>query len=135
MSEVKPKQVKKPKQQPKPKVDKVAIKQAEQKKLAIAVAVSIYHYKWIAASVGIHVNTLMNWIEQDQDFCDQLDQSRATFIKTNMKRARPDFLLETSDRDTFGKQEKIELAGELNVALVKFVGDDEPDRDTSTQAV
>lgn len=91
------------------KIDKVAVRQAEQKQLAIAVATSIYHYKWIAASVGVDEKTITNWREADPDFSYQLDQARAEFINKNMRKARPDFLLETADRKTFGKQEKVEL--------------------------
>jgi hypothetical protein len=49
-------------------IDKVAVRQAEQKTLAIAVATSIYHYKWIAASVGITEDALKIWRDNDKDF-------------------------------------------------------------------
>ena len=45
----------------------LAEKQAEQKQLAIAVASSIYHYKWIAASVGISEDAL--WLVVGVFFC------------------------------------------------------------------
>lgn len=100
----------------------LAEKQAEQKKLAVAVATSIYHYKWIAASVGIHTNTLMNWLKEDPDFCEQLDQSRATFIRNNMRKAKPDFLLQTADRETFAQKQEIELTGNLADKILEGYG-------------
>jgi hypothetical protein len=103
----------------------LAEKQAETKKLAIAVATSIYHYKWIAASVGIHTNTLMNWLEEDTDFCEQLDQSRATFINKNMRKARPDFLLETADRETFGRKQEVAVTGNAIQAIIDKYGGSE----------
>jgi len=96
------------------KIDKVAVRQAEQKALAIAVATSIYHYKWIAASVGISEKTIHEWKNDDKDFDSQLDQARAEFINKNMRKSRPDFLLETADRETFGRKDKVDITLETN---------------------
>ena len=96
------------------KIDKVAVRQAEQKALAIAVATSIYHYKWIAASVGITEDALRIWREEDTDFSARLDQERSQFINKNMRKARPDFLLETADRETFGRKDKVDITLETN---------------------
>lgn len=115
------------------KVDKVAENQAKKKELAVAIAVSIYHYKWIARSAGISERTLDNWRADDPDFCARLEEARAAFINKNMKKARPDFLLETADRETFGRVEKptvtINLVDKLLVEYgIKELSEGEDDR-------
>jgi hypothetical protein len=89
------------------KIDKVAERQAEQKKLAIALAKGLYHYKWVASGVGISEKTIHDWKNNDEDFVSQLLQARADFIYNNMRRAKPEFLLQTADRETFGMKQDI----------------------------
>jgi hypothetical protein len=103
----------------------LAEKQAEQKQLAIAVATSIYHYKWIAASVGIDEKTLQRFRENDADFDGKLDQARADFINKNMRKARPDFLLETADRETFGRKQEVAVTGNAIQAIIDKYGGSE----------
>jgi len=107
------------------KIDKVAVRQAEQKTLAIAVATSIYHYKWIAASVGITEDALKIWRDTDKDFSDRLEQARSQFINKNMRKARPDFLLETADRETFGKKQEVAVTGNAIQAIIDKYGGSE----------
>jgi hypothetical protein len=107
------------------KISKVAARQAEQKTLAIAVATSIYHYKWIAASIGIHETTIHDWLKDDKDFASQLDQARASFINKNMRKARPDFLLETADRETFGRKQEVAVTGNAIQAIIDKYGGSE----------
>lgn len=107
------------------KIDKVAVRQAEQKTLAIAVATSIYHYKWIAASVGITEDALKIWRDTDKDFSDRLDQARSQFINKNMRKARPDFLLETADRETFGRKQEVAVTGNAIQAIIDKYGGSE----------
>lgn len=100
------------------KPDKIAIRQAEQKKMAIALATSIYHYKWIAAGVGITEDALRMWREADTDFSARLEESRSQFINKNMRRAKPDFLLETADREIFGRKQDITSNGQsINIIV------------------
>lgn len=84
-------------------------KQAELKARALEAAPVIYHYKWIAASIGIDEKTLQRYRDADPEFDGQLNQKRADFIKKNMHKARPDFLLQTSDRETFGDKKQLEV--------------------------
>ena len=84
-------------------------RQDKTKELAVAVASKIFHYKWIAQSVGISEKTLIEWRKNDPEFESQLDQARAEFIKSNMRKARPDFLLESADRETFGRKEELTI--------------------------
>lgn len=85
----------------------------------------IYHYKWIAASVGIAERTLENWRNEDKDFCGQLDQARSEFIRENLKRAKPDFKLETADREIFGRKQEVEVTGNAIQAIIDKYGGSE----------
>jgi len=88
---------------------KLEEKQAKAKELSLAVASRIYHYKWIAASVGITEDTLKNYRDADKEFSDKLEVERSRFIENNMRKARPEFLLESADREIFGAKSKIEV--------------------------
>lgn len=81
----------------------------ERKQVCLDMADKLYHYKWIAASARISDDTLKNWREEDKDFSDRLEEARSRFIKNNMRKAKPDFLLETADRETFGKKQEINV--------------------------
>lgn len=85
----------------------------------------IYHYKWIAASVGIAESTLHDWKNDDKYFASQLDQARASFIRENLKRAKPDFKLETADRETFGRKQEVEVTGNAIQAIIDKYGGSE----------
>lgn len=85
----------------------------------------IYHYKWIAASAGIAERTLENWRNEDKDFCGQLDQARSEFIRENLKRAKPDFKLETADREIFGRKQEVEVTGNAIQAIIDKYGGSE----------
>lgn len=82
----------------------------------------IFHYKWVAKSVGIDEDTLLEYRKQDKDLSDRLEEARSRFIKENLKRAKPDFKLETADREIFGKQQKIELGKDPVAEILKAVG-------------
>ena len=88
---------------------KLADKPLTKKEAAIGVAASIYHYKWIAHSIGVSEDTLKRMRDDDPEFADRLNQERARFIDKNMRKARPEFLLESADREIFGARAKIEL--------------------------
>ena len=83
-------------------VDVITDKKELTKNAALQIASSLYHYKWIAAAVMISEDTMKRYRDEDKEFADRLDQERARFIASNMKKARADFLLQTADRATFG---------------------------------
>lgn len=85
----------------------------------------IYHYKWIAASVGIAESTLHDWKNDNDYFASQLDQARASFIRENLKKARPDFKLETADRETFGRKQEVAVTGNAIQAIIDKYGGSE----------
>lgn len=79
----------------------------ELKESIVRSAEVIFHYKWVAKSVGIDEDTLLKYRTQDKDLSDRLEQARSRFIESNLKKARPDFKLETADRETFGRKEEV----------------------------
>lgn len=80
-------------------------------------------YKYAAASVGIKEDTLKVWRDEDEDFQDQLDQARSQFFKQKVTLARPEFLLERLDKQTFKESKDVELSGTQPI-LVQFIGAD-----------
>lgn len=94
--------------------DRVDKRQSKQKALAVAVASRLFHYKWIADSIGITEKTIHRWKNEDKDFDSQLNRARADFIAYNIRKARPEFLLKTADRKTFGGKDRVEVRLENN---------------------
>lgn len=79
------------------------------KEQMIAIADSLFHYKWIAKSVGITDETLKDWRDEDEEFSHGLEEARTRFIKNNMRKAKPDFLLQTADRQIFGDKKQLDV--------------------------
>lgn len=107
---------------------------AELKEKAIKDAEYLYHYKLIAKSVGRDEDTLMLWRKQDQDFSDSLEIARTAFIRKQMSKAKPDFLLERLERELFGNKVVIEGGDPIKVILEKYgimEGDDAREADES----
>jgi len=90
------------------------------KKAALVLASQLYHYKWIAKAVGLNEDTLKIYRDEDPDFSDKLEQERAQFIGKNMKKARPEFLLQTADRATFGEQKKVIIEDSMDRLLEAY---------------
>jgi len=83
------------------------------KEMAIELGDKLYHLKWIASAIGVDEKTIYNWLKNDEQFSSRLNQARAGFIQNNMRKAKPDFLLETADRETFGSRQQHDI--NLNV--------------------
>lgn len=95
-------------------------KQARLKESCVLFAESLYIYELIAKAVGIDYVTLKRWRDSDSDFASRLEQSRANFIQRNMRKAKPEFLLERTAPDYFREKKEIDLnhSGE-----VQFIND------------
>lgn len=93
------------------------------KELILNSARVVYHYKWIAASVGIDEKTLQRWREADPDFDGQLNQARSDFINKNMRKAKPEFLLETADREIFGRKEQVNVSLDFRDKVIATYGE------------
>lgn len=93
------------------------------KELILNSARVVYHYKWIAASVGIDEKTLQRWREADPDFDGLLNQARSDFINKNMRKAKPEFLLETADREVFGRKEQVNVSLDFRDKVIATYGE------------
>ena len=94
----------------------------ELKDRLVQAAEVIYHYKWTAKSCGIGEDTFKDYRNQDKDLADRVEEARARFIKTHMKRAKADFILQTSDRETFGLKQEIAITGDIKEAILEGFG-------------
>lgn len=94
----------------------------ELKGIAIAAAEAVYHYRLIARAVGRDEDTLINWRKEDADFSEKLEEGRFRFINKQIKKSRPEFLLERLEPEIFKEQKKVEadVNGQLNVTLTDY---------------
>lgn len=86
-----------------------AEKVAELKTAAIAAAEVSYHYKIIANSIGYSEDGLKLWRDEDKVFSDALEQARSRFISKQIKKARPEFLLERLEPEIFKQRTESDL--------------------------
>lgn len=64
--------------------------------------------KLAAASIGVHENTIINWKNEDCDFCDQVEMAKAEWALKNVKQVRSrEWLLERLLRDQFGQNNQV----------------------------
>lgn len=72
-------------------------------------------YKWAAASVGVDQDTIKNWRDDDAEFSERCESARSEAVERLGKRASPDFMLAAIDGETFGKKDKVEHTGSLDI--------------------
>lgn len=102
-------------------------KRQKQRADAIIWAAQLYHFKLISRAVGVDEDTLLNWRTTDSDFSVQLEQARTEFLRRNMKKARPEFLLERLDPEIFKERKDITSGDEpLKGATIVFEDDPSP---------
>jgi len=78
--------------------------------------------KYACANAGITMNTLDNWLKTDADFLDRYEMAKAKFFSDKSKRARPEFLLERLDRETFGDKKELDVKVNPVDTLLKEFG-------------
>jgi len=66
---------------------------------------------------------LQRWREADPDFDGQLNQARSDFINKNMRKAKPEFLLETADREIFGRKEQVNVSLDFRDKVIATYGE------------
>ena len=97
----------------------------ELKEQAYKIAPIVFHYKYIANALGIDEKTLQRYRDANPDFDGQLTKARNDFIRKHMGRAKPEFLLETADREIFGKKQEIAVTGDAIEAIINKYGKSE----------
>lgn len=96
---------------------------ARLKKDAILVAENLWYYKLIARSVGRDEETLINWRKSDPDFSNKLEIARTKFIDKQMGKAKPDFLLERTERELFAPPaQQVKLEGNIVEQILEGYG-------------
>jgi hypothetical protein len=90
-------------------------KQARLKKSALINAEIFYHYELIARATGITDDTLKKYRDTDHEFSEELEKVRTQFIGRNMRRSKPEFLLERLEPKFFKERKETELTGNLGV--------------------
>lgn len=103
------------------------LKRQKQREDAIIWAEHLYHYKLIGRAVGLTDETLKAWRDDDPEFSHQIEQARTRFLSKQMRKARPEFLLERLDPEIFKQRTESDLTSggeKLTSALVQFVGDE-----------
>lgn len=96
-------------------------KQELTKTQALIHAESFYHYKLIARASGVSEDQLKRYRTDDKDFADELEQARTRFINKNMKRARPEFLLERLEPELFKERKELDANINGNVQFINNV--------------
>jgi hypothetical protein len=91
------------------KKETLSEKQTRLKESAILWAESLYTYKLISRAIGVTEDTLKTWREEDKDFSDRLEGFRIKFLNKNMKRAKPEFLLERLAHEDFKERKETEI--------------------------
>lgn len=97
-------------------------KREKQRADAIIWAENLYAYKLVARAVGLTEETLIDWRKKDKDFSDQLEVARTRFLNKQVRKAKPEFLLERLEPEQF-KQRMDVTSGDkpMTTALVEFV--------------
>ena len=88
-------------------------KQARLKESACLWAESLYTYKLICRAIGVTEDTLKTWREEDKEFSDKLEGFRIKFLNKNMKRSKPEFLLERLAHEDFKQRTESDVKIEL----------------------
>lgn len=100
----------------------LAEKQAEQKQRVVDYFKALPVYKYAAMSAGISVDTLKDWRDKDKDFSDELQKAESEFYGSKVKKARPEFLLERLDKETFGLKTDESPVNVLQLIINKYGG-------------
>lgn len=101
----------------------LAEKQAAQKKAVVEYFRSLPVLKHAAASAHISRETLDRWRKSDPEFEAELLEASATFFNMKGKKARPEFMLERLDKETFSPPtQKHDIAGDAVGKILEGFG-------------
>lgn len=87
----------------------LAEKQARLKEEAVLQAEQFYHYDLIARATGMTDDTLKKYRDEDPDFSERLEKSRTQFLHKNLRRAKPEFLLERLEPRYFKETKELNI--------------------------
>mgnify|MGYP007100166624 CR=1 FL=1 len=75
-------------------------------------------YKYAAKINRISEDTLKNMRDEDKDFSDRCEASRASGLMKYAGKAKPEFMLSCAEPETFKERKEIEVSGE-NLIIIK----------------
>lgn len=113
-------------------------KQTEKKKLVVEYFRSLPVLKHAAAHAKISRETLDRWRKADPEFETELQLAAATFFNMKAKKAKPEFLLERLDKESFSPPtQKHEVDGDAIGKILEgfgLIGEGGNDRKTDETA-
>jgi hypothetical protein len=77
------------------------------KAAAIAAAETAYHYRIVARAIGRDEDTLIDWRKKDPEFSERLEEARFRFLNKQIRKAKPEFLLERLEPEIFKQRTDI----------------------------
>lgn len=83
------------------------------KAVAIASAEAVYHYRLISRSINRDEDTLIKWRKDDPEFSERLEEARFRFINKQVRKSKPEFLLERLEPDVFKQRTEQDNTGEI----------------------
>lgn len=98
------------------------LKREQQRNDLVIWCENLYAYKLAARAVGIDEDTFKKWRNADQELSDAVEQARTRFLNKQVRKAKPEFLLERLEPEHF-KQRMDVTSGDqpMTTALVEFV--------------
>jgi len=79
------------------------------KMVAVASAEAVYHYRLVARSIGRDEDTLIEWRKKDPEFSERLEEARFRFINKQVRKSKPEFLLERLEPEIFKQRSESDL--------------------------
>lgn len=82
---------------------------------------NLYAYKLAARAVGLTDETFKAWRDKDPDFSAEVEQARTRFLNKQVRKAKPEFLLERLEPEQF--KQRMDVTSDdkpLTTALVEF---------------
>jgi hypothetical protein len=83
--------------------------------------------RYAAMAIARDEDTIIRWRKEDADFADAVQMAKANWIRKKVLATKAEFALERLDKEVFGRDLNTSYADSPTVALVSFVGADEPD--------
>lgn len=62
--------------------------------------------KYAAMYIGVTENTITNWLKEDEEFCDAVNQARAEWVKKQVIKAKAEFKLERMEAEIFKERKE-----------------------------
>jgi hypothetical protein len=99
----------------------------EQKRHFIEYFEQVPVIKYASYYVEITEQTALNWLKNDPEFLNRVNQAKARWAKKRALQTKAEFQLERLDKEIWREQKDFVTDGEPFTALVEFVGERKKD--------